>query len=104
MLQHNRPELAIELIEPAVRRFPNSAALYRILGTAYYRGGDYPSAQRALQQALSLDKTSALSYFLLGCTLARLGQADAAETQFRQAQLLDSRYAERRPDASRSVP
>lgn len=104
VLQHNRPELAVELIEPAVKRFPNSAALYRILGTAYYRRGDYPSSQRALQQALSLDKTSALSYFLMGCTLARLGQADAAETQFRQAQLLDSRYAERRAGAAGSLP
>lgn len=104
VLQHNRPELAIELIEPAVKRFPNSAALYRILGTAYYRRGDYPSSQRALQQALSLDKTSALSYFLMGCTLARLGQAEAAETQFRQAQLLDSRYTERRAGAAGSLP
>ncbi len=102
VLQHNRPELAVELIEPAVKRFPDSAALQRVLGTAYYRRGDYPSSQVALQQALSLDKTSALSYFLMGCTLAKLGQADAAEIHFQQAQRLDSRYAERRADAAGS--
>ncbi len=45
-----------------------------MLGAAYYRTGDYKSSQVALQQALSLDKSSALSYLLMGCTLAKLGQ------------------------------
>jgi len=95
-LRHNQPEVAIELLEPAVVAFPDSAALQRILGTAYYRRGDYKSSQLALQQALSLDKSSALSYFLLGCTLVKLGQSEAAETCFRQARVIDPRYATRR--------
>ena len=103
-LQSGQPQLAVELLEPAVKQFPNSAPLYRALGTAYYRRGDYPSSQRALQQALSLDKSSALSYFLMGCTLAKIGQETAAENHFRQAELLDSRYAERRVGAVGSPP
>ena len=95
-LQYNRPEMAIEVVERSLNSLPNSAALYRILGAAYYRRGDYQASQSALQQALSLDKSSALSYFLMGCTLARLGQAEAAETHFRQAQAIDSRYTVRR--------
>lgn len=95
-LRHNQPEVAVELLEPAVAAFPDSAALQRILGTAYYRRGDYKSSQLALQQALSLDKSSALSYFLLGCTLVKLGQSEAAETCFRQARVIDPRYAARR--------
>ena len=95
-LRHNQPEVAVELLEPAVAAFPDSAALQRILGTAYYRRGDYKSSQLALQHALSLDKSSALSYFLLGCTLVKLGQSEAAETCFRQARVIDPRYAAQR--------
>jgi tetratricopeptide (TPR) repeat protein len=95
-LQHNRPDMAIEVVERSLKALPKSAALHRILGAAYYRQGDYPASQSALQQALSLDKSSALSYFLMGCTLAKLGQAEAAETHFRQAQAIDSRYTVRR--------
>jgi tetratricopeptide (TPR) repeat protein len=92
-LRHNRPEMAVDILEGASRQFPRSAAIQRILGVSYYRRGDYPSSQVALQQALSLDKSSALSYFLMGCTLAKLGQNEAAEQHFRQARLLDPKYA-----------
>jgi tetratricopeptide (TPR) repeat protein len=92
-LQYHRPELAIELLEPSVKDFPDSAPLYRVLGTAYYRRGDYASSGRALQEALRLDNASGLSYFLMGCALAKLGQVEAAESHFRQAQSIDPRYA-----------
>ena len=95
-LRHNRPEVAVTLLAPLVGVFPDSAAIHRILGTAYYRLGDYKSSQVALQQALSLDKSSALAYFLLGCVSERLGQPVAAETSFRQARMIDPRYSVRR--------
>lgn len=91
-LRANRPELAVELLTAAARRFPNSAAVHRMLGASQYRTGDYASSQVALQQALSLDKSSALSYLLLGCTLSKLGQNQAAEANFRQARMLDPKY------------
>jgi tetratricopeptide (TPR) repeat protein len=95
-LRSNQPELAVELLEPAARHFSKSAAIFRMLGVAYYRLGDFQSSQVALQQALSLDKSSALSYFLMGCTLAKLGQAESAEAHFQQASTLDPRYTVRR--------
>ncbi|MGD0653982.1 MAG: tetratricopeptide repeat protein [Thermoguttaceae bacterium] len=95
-LRTNHPELAVELLVPAARHFSKSAAIYRMLGVAYYRLGDFQSSQVALQQALSLDKSSALSYFLMGCTLAKLGQAEPAEAHFQQAKALDPRYTVRR--------
>jgi Flp pilus assembly protein TadD len=95
-LRRNQPDVAVALLEPSLKRFAESAALRRILGAAYYRLGDYESSQVVLQQALSLDKSSALSYFLMGCTLAKLGQTAAAETHFRQARRLDARYGIRR--------
>lgn len=92
-LRYNHTELAVRILTTGVKRFPRSAAMYRTLGTAYYRRKEYAEAQTALQQAASLDNSCALSYFLLGCTLTKLGQSDAAETQFRLAQALDPRYA-----------
>ncbi len=90
-LRANRPALAIELLAPAAKRFPKSAAVHRALGAAYYRSGDYKSSQVALRQALSLDNSNPLSYLLMGCTLAKLGQKEAAEKNLRQARALDPR-------------
>ena len=95
-LRDNRPDLAIELLRPAERRFSGSARLYRILGVAYYRLGDLQSSQVALRQALSLDKSSALSYFLMGCTLSKLGQSESAKVHLRQARAINPRYTVRR--------
>jgi len=95
-LRYNQPALAVELLQAAVRQFPDSLAVQRVLGAAYYRLGDYRSSQVALQQALSLDKSSALTYFLMGCTLAKLGQAEASEAHLRQARTLDARFTVRR--------
>ncbi len=92
LLRANRPELAIELLAPAAKQFPTSATVHRMLGVAYYRTGDYKSSEVALQQALSLDKSNALSYLLMGYTLAKLGQKAAAEAHFQQARTLDPRY------------
>ena len=91
-LRQNQPALAVELLAPLADEGRSSARLYRILGTAHYRLGDFRASETALRQALSLDKSSALTYFLMGCTLAKLGESDAAEGHFRQARLIDPRY------------
>jgi tetratricopeptide (TPR) repeat protein len=91
-LRNNRPQDAIDLANGALRRHPKSASLFRVLGAAQYRLGDFSAAQVAIAQALSLDKSDALAYFLMGSTLARLGQAEAAERQFAEAARLDPRF------------
>lgn len=95
-LRYNQPDLAIGLLRPVEERFSGSAQVHRILGAAHYRLGDYKSSQVALQQALSLDKSSALSYLLMGCTLAKLGQFESAEAHLRQARTINPGYAVRR--------
>ena len=95
-LQLNRADVAACLAREAMVRFPDSAALHRTLGVACYRSGDYESSQVVLQQALSLDNTNALAYFLQGCTLSKLGKSEAADAHLRQAATLDPRYAQRR--------
>lgn len=94
-LRYDYPDLALELLEPAAARFSDCAALHCVLGVARYRLGDYRSSQVALRQALSLDNSSALAYFLMGCTLRKLGQFQQAEAHFRQAAVLEPGYAGR---------
>jgi tetratricopeptide (TPR) repeat protein len=91
-LRHRRPELAAEIAKEATIRFPKSPEAYRLLGTAVYRQGRYAEAQSAFQAALSLDNTAALSYFLMGCTLQKLNQTDAAASHFARAAELDARF------------
>jgi tetratricopeptide (TPR) repeat protein len=43
-----------------------------------------------------LDNTHALSYFLMGSTLAKLGEREAAAKHFEQARALDPKFALRR--------
>ena len=92
-LRHEHPEMAVEMLTPAAERFRDSAALFRVLGTAHYRLGDYRAAQLALQQAISLDKSNPLAYFLMGCTLKKLGQPEAADRHFEQARGLSPSFA-----------
>ncbi len=92
-LRHNHPEVAVFMLRGAVSTFPNSATTHQILGVAYYRMGDFAASQLELQQALSLDKARALTYFLLGRTLSKLGRREAADAYLLQAEQLDRRFA-----------
>jgi predicted Zn-dependent protease len=93
LLAHNQSEQARKLLEAAKPHHPTSARLYQSLGLACYRLGDYQASYDALQTALSLDKSQGLSYFLMGCTLSKLGEQQAAEAQFARAAALDPRFA-----------
>ncbi|MCH8922099.1 MAG: tetratricopeptide repeat protein [Planctomycetes bacterium] len=92
-LQSNQPEAALDVLRPALSRFPDSAALWRTLGAAHHQRGDFQAAQSALRQALSLDNSSPLAYFLLGQSLQRLGHDEQARRCFGAAADLDGRYA-----------
>ena len=91
-LQHDQPALAVELAEASLVEHPQSAPLFRVLGTAQYRQEQWQAAHIAFEQALDLDNTNALAYFLMGSTLSKLGQAEAADWHHRRARQLDPRY------------
>lgn len=95
-LKLEQPELALELATAGAKRFPRSAGLQRACGMAAYRLGRYAEAETALRQSLSLDNSQALSYFLLGSALDRLGKTDEAERYRNEAARLDVRYASRK--------
>ena len=92
-LEANQSETAASIARLGIAYHPACAALHRSLGAALYRMGKYASSQVALQQALSLDNSSALSYFLMGCVSEKLGDAEAAESHFRRATELDPTLA-----------
>lgn len=93
-LEANQPEAAASIARLGIAFHPSCAGLHRTLGAALYRSGSYSSSQVALQQALSLDNSSALSYFLMGCVSEKLGDIKAAEAHFAQATELDPTFAD----------
>jgi uncharacterized protein HemY len=99
-LRSGNPAQAIDLLHPAAEQFPDSAGVFRMLGAAYYRQADYAAARKALQTALALDKDNALSYFLMGQALKKLGQSEQAEQMLHEAARLDPRYDARPAGAS----
>ena len=87
-------DAAIDAASRGLASRPDEAAqLYRVLGAAHYRRGQYEVAQAALAQALSLDKSDALAYFLMGSTLEKLGEHEAAAKHLAEAARLDVRFA-----------
>jgi tetratricopeptide (TPR) repeat protein len=94
-LHQSCPEVAVAVAQEALVAFPGWTPLLRTLGTAYYRQGDYESSELVLRQALSLDKSDALAYFLLGCTHLKLDQVEAAGECFAEARRIDPSLAVR---------
>jgi tetratricopeptide (TPR) repeat protein len=70
------------------------SALYRVMGAAHYRRGEFQTAQGELAQALSLDNTDALSYFLMSATLEKLNEHEAAAGFRAEAARLDARFSQ----------
>jgi Tfp pilus assembly protein PilF len=94
-LKHREAKMAVEILAPAAKAFPDSAPVFRCLGLAHLRNGDLAAAQKDLEKSLLLDKSCALSYFLMACTLTKLGHLEAADANFRQAEAIDPRYVVR---------
>lgn len=91
-LRAGQPEMALKLAEPAQARFPDSAPIHRAAGLAHFRLGRFDASQVALQQALSLDNSDALAYFLLSATLSRMGRAEEAAWHLRRAREIEPKW------------
>ncbi len=88
-------QAAIDAATRGISRTPDQAApLYRVIGAAHYRRGEFQAAQAALAQALSLDKSDALACFLMGSTLAKQNEHEAAAKYLSEAARLDARFAQ----------
>jgi Tfp pilus assembly protein PilF len=91
-LSANQNDLAAELLMDP--EYPiSSASSYRLLGVAHYRRSDFTAAKTALGQAIVLDNSDALAYFLMGHTLRRMGDEQAADEHFERSRQLDPTLA-----------
>ena len=95
-LKYEQSELALTLAREGLKKFPDSAGLHRIEGTAALRLGRHLEAEAALRHSLNLDNSQALTYFLLGSVYERLGNQEASARHLSQAARLDRRYALRK--------
>lgn len=95
-LKYEQSALAFSLAREGLKKFPDSAGLHRIEGTAALRLGKHLEAEAALRQSLNLDNSQPLTYFLLGSVYDRLGNKEAATRHLSQAARLDRRYAMRK--------
>jgi tetratricopeptide (TPR) repeat protein len=102
-LRHDDPSRSILLSQSALKLYPKSAALHRILGAAHFRLGDYEASRTALEQSLALDANQGVTYFLLGTTLAKLGDAEGSERHLAHARQMDARYASKPEQADRAT-
>ncbi|GAC1358316.1 MAG: hypothetical protein NVSMB3_05320 [Acidobacteriaceae bacterium] len=88
-LAGNHVEDAISELNLERTRDPLDGAVYDRLGDAYYRSGDYPNAQRALQRALLLEPNSTGPYILLGKVLLKRQDPLGAATYLERARTMD---------------
>ncbi len=87
------PEAAVDLLSSESLPQNRSIRFYQTRALALWRVGRAAQAKRDLDTAISLDKRNPLSYLLLGCVQAELGQQREAEANFRLAVSLEPRYA-----------
>lgn len=95
-LKYEQSAHALALAREGLKRYPDSAGLHRIEGTAALRLRKHLEAEAALRQSLNLDNSQALTYFLLGSVYDRLGNKEASTRHLSQAARLDRRYAARK--------
>jgi tetratricopeptide (TPR) repeat protein len=90
-------DLALPLVQAAIRGLPNSPGPVDTLGWIYYRKGAYPLALSYLQQALKLQEENKLPdspdiHYHLGLVYEVTGQASLAQRQFQQVLKVDPNY------------
>jgi len=81
LLRYVAGDTAVTTFSSAVRDFPKSWRMRIGLGSAYYLAGKYADAVRALLEALKLEPSAKVAYYLLGKAYEAAGdrQADIRE-------------------------
>jgi len=97
---------AARVLEPAVEAEPTSAALWTLLGRAYFISARLRRAEAAFERVLEIDPTDDHARFGLGRALERQSRHEEALAQYRIAAALsadpDHLEAQRRLEAQES--
>jgi tetratricopeptide (TPR) repeat protein len=92
--EQGRGQEAVELLQEALRRHPQSARARRALGRAYFLTKQYAAADRAYREAVRLKPDSLESQFEWGVVLEQRGDFRAAAECLRQALRMQPHYGE----------
>ncbi|MHB8973309.1 MAG: O-linked N-acetylglucosamine transferase, SPINDLY family protein [Pirellulaceae bacterium] len=85
---------AAEAYERIVRRQPDHAGAWHLLGVVCEENGELERAVEYIRRAISLDETQAAFHNNLGVALRAQGHTPEAEQAYRRALVLDPQYAD----------
>lgn len=88
LLQHNQVEQAVDLLERAVKDYPDSSWACLLLGRAWIRLGNFTAAEKALHECVRRAPDSVEGHFYLGVVLSEQKDFAAAIAYFRKAAVL----------------
>jgi len=97
LIQENRMEEAIPLLEKAVQLAPGDGYCHLKLGAAYLRTNHMKEAQRELEEATRLGPENAAAHFQLGRLYKQIRSLDRAKEEFNRVEEIQSRAANTRP-------
>jgi tetratricopeptide (TPR) repeat protein len=97
LIQENRMEEAIPLLEKAVQLAPGDGPCHLKLGAAYLRTNRMKEAQRELEEATRLAPEDAPAHFQLGRLYKQIHSLDRAKEEFNRVEEIQSRAANTRP-------
>ena len=92
LLQHNRVDEGIALLQSVVERAPALTTPHIDLGIAYGRVGANDKAEQSLQAALALTPNHPVALNELGMLYRRMGKFDAARASYERALAVDPNY------------
>lgn len=93
LLQVGADRQAVALLEKAAQSYPDSDAIWSLLGTAYLKQGQFAKAESALRRAATLAPESIDALNGLGFALHRLGKDAAAIEVLQRAIALKPEFA-----------
>jgi tetratricopeptide (TPR) repeat protein len=93
LLQQERMEEAISVLQKAVNFAPHDAVCRLKLGTAYLRVKRTQDAQRELEEAVRLAPENAAAHFQLGRLFKQTNALDRAREEFKRVEEIQSRAA-----------
>ena len=71
-------DMAKDLLEKAIEKFPQERLFTSLLGTMHYKLGNYDSAEKLFRKSISIDPQSTSAYAQLNAVLVRQNRIDEA--------------------------
>ena len=94
LFAQQRPQQAVELLEETARRYPQSAAVWLLLGDIWRHLEQPDRSEKAFAEAVRIDPESVSGWFGLGLVQAARGRPRAAADSFRRTIRLKADHAE----------